>query len=157
MFFRKKKSEPAPPEEKGSGYIREIRHTARGAWHQYDVLLAVGGYGWETMIDWAEYLRTADLVKLSTIVTTEHIGGRETEHKDEYQKVPGSLGRLPSLAEERASLGIGGISRMLGVPMKVVWFNQTGALRLLTTEGDEELVRAFAEALVCRRFRKKAR
>ena len=37
-------------------FIQEIKHIAANPWHQYDVLLAAKGYGWEMMIDWADYM-----------------------------------------------------------------------------------------------------
>ena len=156
LFFGKKKGETAPkgtaPKLNDFSYIQDIKHTPRGAWHRYDILLAARGYGWDTAVDWAEYVRSADLDKLSTIVTADIAGGKETEHKDEYQKYLGSLKRLPSLSHEYASLGVGGISRTLREPMKVTWFNQTRTLRLLTTVGDGPTIRNYAETLVRRKF-----
>ena len=32
-------------------YIEQIKKTEVGKWHQYDVLLAARGYGWDMMID----------------------------------------------------------------------------------------------------------
>ena len=168
LFFGRKKRAAAARKEnqsaapqggmpKGLCLVQDIRHSNRGVWHQYDVLLATRGYGWTDMVDWAEYFRSTDLYRFSTLVTTETPGGRETEHKDEYQQHLGSLKALPSLAREQASLGIGGSSRMLGCPMKVVWFNQTRTLRLLTMESDQDRVRAFADALIQKRFGAQAR
>ena len=56
-------------------YIQEIKHL-HGAvgiafWKQYDVLLAAQHYGWETMVDWAAYMESADIDKIDSIAVAD--------------------------------------------------------------------------------------
>lgn len=44
-----------------------MRQTKLGPWYQYDVLLVTRAYGWEEMIEWAEYINQADLTNVSTV------------------------------------------------------------------------------------------
>ena len=37
-------------------YIKDMKHSQSGPWHQYDVLIDARGYGWNTMIGWADSL-----------------------------------------------------------------------------------------------------
>ena len=52
-------------------FIREIKHITAGPWHQYDVLLAARGYGWDMMKDWADYMSGADLEHISQVTIPE--------------------------------------------------------------------------------------
>lgn len=132
-------------------YIREIRHIP-GTWHQYDILLAARGYGWETMTDWAAYMEAADLDQISTVTVGETAHSREEELIDQYRNSSGTLKEFSAMKTERGMLAIGGISRILGVPVKVIWFNQTRVLRLFTPEGDEQLMKRYTETMIRRTF-----
>ena len=48
-------------------FIRDIKHIQSGPWHQYDVLLAAQGYGWDYMISSADYMAAADLENISQV------------------------------------------------------------------------------------------
>ena len=61
-------------------FIRDIKHFQAGPWHQYDVLLAARGYGWDMMIDWADYMSVSDLGHISQ-VTTGYMGTQEKDIK----------------------------------------------------------------------------
>ena len=51
-------------------YIRDIKHIPSVPWHQYDVLLAAQGYGWDYIIDWANYMATTDLEQISQVTVS---------------------------------------------------------------------------------------
>nr|WP_240187016.1 hypothetical protein [Streptococcus lutetiensis] len=48
-LFRKKKKAESIDVLDDDSYIQEIRHSSQEAWHQYDVLLAARGYGWNAL------------------------------------------------------------------------------------------------------------
>ena len=66
-------------------FIRDIKHIQAGSWHQYDVLLAARGYGWDIMIDWADYMSVSDLEHISQ-VTTGYMGTQEKDITESYNK-----------------------------------------------------------------------
>ena len=152
---------PAPPETPASApalpaetlddlsYIRQMRHSTAGPWHQYDILLDAGGYGWQTMLSWADAICASD-VHIET-VTAGDMGASGQELIGQVRQ-NGSLQATPELAEERGMLGVGGSSRTLPSPVKLVWFNQTRVLRIFSLLDDEELMRRYAETVIRRSF-----
>lgn len=132
-------------------YIRAISHVCSGPWNQYDILLASKGYGWEYMINWADYMATADLENISQ-VTTGNLASEEIEITKAYKSNNNKCLSLPELETENGVLSIAGISKTLGAPMKIVWINQTNTLRLFTIIDDETLIRKYVETLVRRTF-----
>ena len=132
-------------------FIQDMKHIP-GVWHQYDVLLAARGYGWGMMVDWANYIMTADLDAVSTITTAEIANAPETELIDKFRKAGTNLKQFDELANEKGVLAVGGISRTLKAPLKIVWFNQTRVLRLFTPDGDETLMRKYIETFIRRTF-----
>ena len=163
LFNRnKKQNEKAAAPQSGTGglpaevlndvtYIRDMKHT-RGTWQQYDVLLAAQGYGWQMMVDWAAYMEKADLDGVSTLTVAEMANMPETELIDAYRKAGGGLKAFAGLAVEKGQLAVGGISRVLKAPTKIVWFNQTRVLRVFTLVDDEELLTRYIETMIRRTF-----
>ncbi|MBR5095463.1 MAG: hypothetical protein IK095_10225 [Oscillospiraceae bacterium] len=133
-------------------YIRKMVHLTSGPWHQYDVLLAARGYGWETMLDWADYLLSADLEHLGTLTTAEIANAPEKEWIDSFQAAGGELRHFPPFAQEQGVLAIGANSRTLRLPVKIVWFDQTKILRFFTLSDDEELMTRYIETVIRRTF-----
>ena len=131
-------------------FIQELKHIPAGPWHQYDVLLAARGYGWEMMLDWADYMAGADLEHISQ-VTAGTLGAGDRDITSSWQ-TSGSCRKTPELAAESGFLSIAGISRELKAPMKIVWINQTRVLRFFTLLDDELFVRKYAETVVRRSF-----
>lgn len=131
-------------------YVRAIKSFKQGPWVQYDILIAAQGYGWATMINWADYAAQADLVNVSQ-VTVSDLNSPEKDITAEYTAF-GKCTGLAELEEERGVLSIAGISTTLKAPMKIVWINQTKALRFFTVVDDEPLVRKYAETLIRRTF-----
>ena len=132
-------------------YIQEMKHI-QGSWQQYDFLLAARPYGWMTMIDWAAYMETSDLDNISTLTVAEMANMPETELIDEYRSSGVSLAEFDRLSDEAGMLAIGGISRTLRMPVKIVWFNQTRVMRIFTLSEDETLLRKYAETVIRRTF-----
>ena len=132
-------------------YIRAINHLNIGPWHQYDILLASQGYGWDFMIKWADYMADADLDNLSQ-VTTGDLGEEEKEITESYVRNNKKCFNLSELATEKGVLSIAGISKVLGAPMKIVWINQTNTLRFFSIIDNETLIRKYAETVVRRTF-----
>ena len=113
-------------------YIQEIKHL-HGAvgiafWKQYDVLLAAQHYGWETMVDWAAYMESADIDKIDSIAVADlnDDTGIELAHVYNLNKV--GLKKFERLVEENGILSIAGHSHTLNDSVKIVWYNQTRVL-----------------------------
>ena len=132
-------------------YIQEMKHI-RGAWQQYDILLAASGYGWTYMVDCAAYMESADLDGISTVTVAEMANMPETELINDYRQCDGTLKEFDKLSVERGQLAIGGISRVLKAPVKIVWFNQTRVLRVFTLIDDEQLLTRYVETVIRRTF-----
>lgn len=132
-------------------YIREIRHSRENIWHIYDVMLNSRGYGWEMMLNWADYMVSADLQDIST-VTSGNMGGQEKDHTEPFQQADGKVSAIPALAEEQGSLSVGGLSRVLNCPVKIIWFNQTRVFRIITFCGDDESMNRYCETMIRRTF-----
>lgn len=133
-------------------YIRALGHTTAGPWQQYDVLLDARGYGWEDMKSWAEYMSKNDLdISIGTLTVAEIIGAQEKEMIEQYHSV-GNIQQIPSLETEWGVLSMGGVSKKLHAPVKIVWMNQTQYLRLFTLVSDEILVRRYIETVIRRTF-----
>ena len=133
-------------------YIRDIKHIQSGVWHQYDVLLAARGYGWNTMIGWADYMAALDLEGVSEVTAANSAQGKDTDITESYKSSNGKCIETPELKTEKGLLSIAGISKTLKAPMKIVWFNQTRVMRFFTTIGDEPLVQKYVETVIRRTF-----
>ncbi len=132
-------------------YIREMRRHADGKFQIYDVLLAARGYGWEYMLDWADSLIELDLERISQVLSfsnaTEDIDVTESFHEHGERCL-----KTPELEEENGALSVGGFSKVLGLPMKVCWYNQTNVLRFITFTEDETLMKKYVETMIRRSF-----
>jgi len=133
-------------------YIRSIKHLMCGPWNQYDILLAASRYGWDYMVESADYLDNVDIDNIGTISVSTMIGTDETEYIDEYRASGESISSMESLKNEGSALGIGGMSKCIGGPVKIVWINQTNILRVFTTFDDEEKVNRYIETVIRRTF-----
>ena len=132
-------------------FIRDIKHFKAGTWHQYDVLLAARGYGWDMMIDWADYMAVSDLEHISQ-VTTGSMGTQEKDITESYINSNGKCAETQELKTEMGILSIAGISKTLKAPMKIVWINQTNALRFFTLVDNDLLIKKYVETVIRRTF-----
>ena len=132
-------------------FICEIKHITSGPWHQYDVLLAARGYGWDMMKDWADYMSDADLEHISQ-VTTGSLGVQEKDITKSYTDNGGKCKNTPELNLEMGILSVAGMSKTLRAPMKIVWINQTQVLRFFTLVEDELLIKKYVETTIRRTF-----
>jgi hypothetical protein len=139
-----------------TSYIQEIKHLYGNVgiafWKQYDVLLATQHYGWETMVDWAAYMESADIDKIESIVVSDLNDDTGIELAHVYNQKKVGLKNFDRLAEEHGILSIAGHSHTLSDSVKIVWFNQTRALRVFTHINDEVLITKYVETLVRRTF-----
>lgn len=134
-------------------FIKAIKHTVLpgNVWHQYDVLLDAGNYGWDYMKDWADYMAEADLENVSQ-VETGTLGGSKQNVTESYTAHDGRCGKTPELDTEQGLLSIAGISKIWKAPVKIVWLNQTKALRFFTTQENILKMQKYAETAVRRSF-----
>ncbi|MBR5652912.1 MAG: hypothetical protein IKX22_02390 [Prevotella sp.] len=164
MFIFKRKKEKqkekiapvAEPMIDDLSYIQEIKHLSGKVgivlWQQYDVLLATQKYGWETMVDFAAYLETADIFKIDSIAVADMINEPSTELVHVYNQSKVGLNKFDKLTEERGVLSIAGYSSTLKDSIKIVWFNQTRVLRVFTKLDDETLITKYVETVIRRTF-----
>lgn len=132
-------------------FIRSMRHITNGIWHQYDVLLAARGYGWDMMKDWADYMCEADLEQISQ-VTAGSLGVQEKDFTASYLSSDGKCKNTPELSVEMGMLSVAGVSKTLSAPMKIVWINQTQVLRFFTFVSDDLLIKKYVETTIRRTF-----
>lgn len=132
-------------------YIAELKHI-EGTWNQYDFLLAARGYGWDYMVDSADYMAKTELEHIGTVSISRIMGANEEELIDEFNAAGCSIKAMKSLSKEAGVLGLGGISESVGSPVKIVWFNQTRIIRIFTPANDEDLLTRFAESMIRRNF-----
>lgn len=132
-------------------FIEDMKHIQAGPWHQYDVLLAARGYGWDMMIDWADYMTGSDLEHISK-VTTGDLGAQEKDITESYNKSNGKCAETRELETEMSFLSIAGFSKTLKAPTKIVWMNQTRVLRLFTLVDNDLLIKKYVETVVRRTF-----
>ena len=137
-------------------YIQEMKHLYGNVgiafWQQYDILLATQPYGWETMVDWAAYMESADFDKIDSIIVADLNVDNGIELAHVYNQNKAGLKNFERLAEEKGSLSIAGHSRTLNDSVKIVWANQTRVLRLFTHVNDETLITKYVETLIRRIF-----
>ncbi|MEE1018212.1 MAG: hypothetical protein UH824_01885 [Acutalibacteraceae bacterium] len=132
-------------------FIEDMKHIQAGPWHQYDVLFAAQGYGWDMMIDWADYMTESDLEHISQ-VTTGDLGTREKDITESYNKSYRKCAETRELETEMSFLSIAGFSKTLKAPTKIVWMNQTRVLRLFTLVDNDLLIKKYVETVVRRTF-----
>ena len=132
-------------------FIRAMRSSMSGPWHQYDVLFAARPYGWAAAVDWAAYMAGADISHIGT-VTAGDLGGSSREMIDAYRDSGEDLKKMKELEFEQGYLSIGGSSRVLSDLVKIVWINQTATMRLFTMRDQDKHIRAYVETAVRRTF-----
>lgn len=153
MLFGKKKDNPTENEYIDDvTYIQDMKKFPCGPWMQYDVLLAARGYGWVDMINWADYMATADLSDVSQVTMSVLAGMEGEDITKSYKNNQCKCAGLAELAEEKGVLSIAGISGAVKAPVKIVWFNQTRILRLFTIIDDELLMQKYVETVIRRTF-----
>ncbi len=132
-------------------FIRAMRSSMSGPWHQYDVLFAARPYGWAAAVDWAAYMAGADISHIGT-VTAGDLGGSSREMIDAYRDSGEDLKKMKELEFEQGYLSIGGSSRALSDLVKIVWINQTATMRLFTMRDQDRHIRAYVETVARRTF-----
>ena len=131
-------------------FVKDMRHFVNGPWHQYDVLIDARIYGWNHMVEWADYVAKADFSTLDE-VTVGDVGAVSKNLTAEYKET-GSIVGMKTLANEGGVLSIAGFSKALEAPIKIVWFNQTNILRFFSPMGEGVLVVKYAETVIRRLF-----
>ena len=132
-------------------YIKDAVHITAGFWQQYDFLLAAQGYGWDYMVSLADYIVSNDFEpnSMGTITVAELANMPEQELIEEFKKEKcGTLKEFTQLKYERGVLCVGGISKAVRAPAKIVLFNQTRILRIFSLNPDEQLMIKYAESLI---------
>ena len=135
-----------------ASYIYAVEHIV-GPWHQYDFTLATQGYGWEYILSSAKYMTETDLVNIGTISVTTLAGSQAKEYISAYKANGENISLIDELKKEASMLGVGGMSRALGgIPLKIVWINQTNLIRIMTPADDTEFMICYMETVIRRSF-----
>lgn len=58
-------------------FIQDIKHISQGPWHQYDILLAAKEYGWDFILEWADYMASDDLYQIQQVTVAPIAGEKE--------------------------------------------------------------------------------
>lgn len=103
------------------------------------------------MKDRADYLSEADLEDISQ-VTTGIMDEASSSVTQSYIDHGRKCAQTPELDTEQGILSIAGMSKVLQVPVKIVWTNQTNQLRLFTSVADESTMKKYVETVVRRTF-----
>ena len=151
MFNNLKKKNKPEYEIDDLSYIQEMAHSKLGNWEQYDVLLAARGYGWDTILDWADYMAQEDVDNISKAAFSVMPGMGEKDFLSEY-KQSGSFSQTGVLKNEYGLLTIGGMSKRLRAPVQIIWLNQTRSLRFFTIVKDEVLMTRYIETMIRKTF-----
>lgn len=125
-------------------FIQDMKHVTAGPWHQYDILLASRPYGWDFMVKWVDYMSSADIKNISEVLIGELNGGK-ADITDQFSKNENKISNLSEAGLERGMISIAGMSIVLNAPVKIVWVNQTRALRMFTLVEDAELIKKYIE------------
>ena len=137
-------------------YIQEIKHLHGNAgnvvWQQYDILLAAQHYDWETIVDWAAYMESADINMIESVIVADLAEAIGTELAHVYNQNKVGLKNFEKLKKEKARLSIYGHSHTLNSSVQIVWFNQTRVLRVITHIDDEIYITKYVETLIRRTF-----
>ena len=128
-------------------FIQDMKHTPLESCHRYDILLAAQCYGWNFMVEWADYMGSSDLPKITEVIVGEFGGGRSNITEQFFQN-NSKLSGLVEIEEEQGFLSIKGISTILKREIVLVWYNQTRAMRIFTLIDDEQLIMQYAESVV---------
>ena len=136
-------------------YITGIEHKRiDGGWHQYTVYLQPGlSYSWENIIANADSVADADLAPIVN-VQLQTAWGMAKDLMTAYKDGGFRFSKTKELTENEGNmLCIGGISKALGRPTMITWFNQVSAFGITTEkERSDELIRRYAETIVAKRL-----
>ena len=99
------------------------------------------------MVEWADYMGSSDLPKITEVIVGEFGGGRSNITEQFFQN-NSKLSGLVEIEEEQGFLSIKGISTILKREIVLVWYNQTRAMRIFTLIDDEQLIMQYAESVV---------
>lgn len=132
-------------------YIQDMRCTSDGVWHQYDFILN-GRYGWQYMLESAEYVLQNDFIPLASVTRAEHPGGTEAEILPDIKKSDNSIINCPAATVEGSMLAVAGFSMKLKCMVKTVWLNQTNRLRIFTSENKTDDIKSYVTKLMERDF-----
>ncbi|MCQ2497239.1 MAG: hypothetical protein MJ131_11685 [Lachnospiraceae bacterium] len=94
-----------------------------------------------------------DLVNIGTISVTQLAGSQAKEYISAYKANGENIDLIDELKKEASMLGVGGMSRALGgIPLKIVWINQTNLIRIMTPANDTEFMICYMETVIRRSF-----
>lgn len=143
LFKKKEKSEVKTN-------INAVSHVKCGVWHQYDILLSGTIYGWEYILNWADYMAASDMKQID-LVSLADPGSGDINITGEFEQYL-SIKNMPSVMEEHSTLGLAGTGNMSRGPIKIVWFNQTKMLRIFITTRNDEFILKYVDTMVKRNF-----
>lgn len=132
-------------------YVAAIKFVA-GSPNEYDFLLMEQPYNWAYVVDFADYLVKVDFERVDSIQVSEGTEADELDLINEFHETAGFVRKMSSLQNEFKTLSMRGLSKALGVPIKIVFTNQTRMVRIFATSDDEVTMARYTDAIVGRRL-----
>lgn len=106
--------------------IDGFKHTLLGPWHQYDFLLNIQPYGWDAILDCADYVAQADIQVV--VIEAGYINGECQNLSEAYVQSGKKCKKTPQLEQEKGKLTLFGQSTQLKESIEIDWVNQTRTL-----------------------------
>lgn len=129
-----------------------MKHSVQKGWHRYDFLLT-GGYGWDYILNTAQYLMDSDL-DVRMVEKTMSLGSKPVSIFNEVKEA-GSIKNCASALAEGSSFSIGGGSKELGCIVMISFTNQTSVLTVFTMAVDKsDVIENYVEKLIIHKFKK---
>ena len=119
-------------------------------WKAFDVVLDTRPYSWEYIVGSADYLVNADITP--TDLTVYDLSGSKVELYDQLTKARGAVKAIRQLESEYSYLALMGHSKVLELPVRLLWFNQTNRMRVFGATEDIELITRYVETVIRRTF-----
>lgn len=129
-------------------YIKECKARTVGPWTEYRFVLDTMTYGWKYCVDELQYLADNDLENISEVCASFANQGENIV--DLFHSAGNDLNKIEKLKSEHNSLSIAGFSLLLGVPVKIVLYNQTNVVTIFTVTNNENLIKAYFETIIRR-------
>ena len=127
--------------------VSQVKHLQSGPWHQFDILLKTSPYGWNEAVMYVDYLIKNDLINISTLGVSEMVGG-EMHELISLLKCSNNIKDISEIAKENGVLSVGGESQQIKAPIKIVFFNQSNALRIFSLCGDEKIIQKYVDKMI---------
>lgn len=110
--------------------LRQLREKNGWMFADYE---ATYRYGWNFVLKAAQYIIDADFMDdLQRVATADIAGDKDKEWLEEVRSAGNKLVDCPNVSAEQGVLIVSGLSRIMGCPMQIMFYNQTDHVCLTT-------------------------